>query len=500
MSKRSRATASPAPDPPRKIFKTTAHKSLLNLPSPDYQLIKPLGNDRFLIRRKSDGLPLLGHSWREYYQPSESPVHELVKRGAGAAAAAILNHENLVSLRGEVANFLPADLPDQRGNSEKYLVKQVLLLWDFCDGGSLESFLEQSESELGPLAMRAKGEFMPESFCWHVLTSLLRALQWLHEGVRETYGVVELDREQYGPGYVDHPGQRGRAGRVRVVNKPSLPVDEKEAGWKRDRKDEDWMPILHRDIRPSKIFLQHPRGTETYGQVKLGDFRYCAVSGTVVSGGEWKAEEVPVVAPERIQELGRYKEKDGGAELNALGSLRKRLVTWWKDAPATDKAERPYTAGNDLFAVGAILYHMMKGRKMVNPEECPVCECVHLFEGEEDDEAAKKTPGCSDGCPRPDTDVRRCFNNTNYTPGLKNAVGALLKMNREVSWTASEAMTAAWKGYETWTRTTEDGQVYRDIYEDILLRRQNEERIKGTVPEWTNNAAYQIRKAATSGL
>ncbi|KAK4172690.1 hypothetical protein QBC36DRAFT_247025 [Triangularia setosa] len=470
---------SPSPEPPRKIIQIPSHTSLLSLPSPDYVLVKPLGNDRFLLRRKADGLPLLGHYWREYYSPSTSPVHELVRRGAGAAAAAVLNHENLVSLRGEVANFVGVDLPSEDGTEEKFLVKQVLLLWDFCDGGSLESFLEESEAELG-----VGGEFMPESFCWHVLTGVLRALQWLHQGVRETYGVVELDGEQMGEGYKG----KGKEG------------ERKGGGWKRDRKNEDWMPILHRDITASKIFLQHPRGTETYGQVKLGDLRYCAVSGTVVSEGQKGVEKVPVVAPERVQELRRYKEQDGGAEINELGELRRRMVGWWKDAAAVKTEERPYTAGNDLFSVGAILYHMMMGKKLPDPEECDVCKRVHVYKGPEDDDddEAKKIPGCPHGCPRDDADVRRCFNDTGYTPGLKHVVVTLLKMNREVSWTASDAMNTAWKGYETWTRTTDDGAVYRDIYEDILFRRQNEDRIKRRVPEWTQNAAYQMRKSVTS--
>ncbi|KAK0704145.1 hypothetical protein B0T21DRAFT_260219, partial [Apiosordaria backusii] len=437
---------------------------------PDYTLIKPLGNDRLLLRRKADGLPLIGHYWREYYNPSTSPVHELVLRGAGAAAAAVLNHENLVSLRGEVANFVPVELPvGDNGQEKTVMVKQVLLLWDFCDGGSLESFLEESEAELGPGGTLEKGgEFMPESFCWHVLTSLLRALQWLHQGIRETYGVVEMDREMMMMRGGKKGGGWGYEG-----------VDNRK--WRRDRrKNEDWMPVLHRDIKARNVFLQHPRGTETYGQVKLGDLRFCAVSGTVVGDERmgWGVEEVPVVAPERIQELRDYAHKDGGAELNGLGELRRRMVGWWKDAAAVKKEERPYTAGNDLFSVGAILYHMMLGKKLVNPEECDICGCVHVYEGPEDEKQAEKLTLCEHLCYE-DIDIRRCFDDTSYTHGLKHVVGALLRMNREVTWTASEAMDTAWKGYETWTRTTDDGAVYRDIYEDILFRRQNEERLKG---------------------
>jgi hypothetical protein len=46
----------------------------------------------------------------------------------------------------------------------------------------------------------------------------------------------------------------------------------------------DWFPILHRCIEPRNVWLQHPRGNETYGQCKLGDYSHAAVTCHIVDG------------------------------------------------------------------------------------------------------------------------------------------------------------------------------------------------------------------------
>jgi hypothetical protein len=76
----------------------------------------------------------------------------------------------------------------------------------------------------------------------------------------------------------------------------------------------DWWPVLHRDLRAGNVFLQHPRGVETYGAVKLGGFGRCFVSSGAV-GGE---RGMPVVAMEREDGVG-------------LGALRERMGRWKRD-------------------------------------------------------------------------------------------------------------------------------------------------------------------------
>lgn len=123
---------------------------------------------------------------------------------------------------------------------------------------------------------RGAGGFLPESLVWHVAIGVLRALMFLHEGKRD---VISVEKD----------AATGQFKRVRTVKGPP-------------ETEPDWLPILHRDIRAENIYLQHPRGIETYGQVKLGGFEQCYVSGSVVmekDEEELVGERVPLVAMER---------------------------------------------------------------------------------------------------------------------------------------------------------------------------------------------------------
>jgi hypothetical protein len=66
-------------------------------------------------------------------------------------------------------------------------------------------------------------------------------------------------------------------------------------------------------LRAANVFLQHARGIETYGAVKIGNFERCYVSGSARKG-----REAPVVAME---------EEDG----LSLGVLRKRMARWKRE-------------------------------------------------------------------------------------------------------------------------------------------------------------------------
>jgi serine/threonine protein kinase len=163
-----------------------------------------------------------------------------------------------------------------------------MLLWDYCDAGTLQDVMDRA---LPPRAAHNDfpgQDFLPEGFVWHVMLGLLRALQFLHQGIREGYEIEEV------------PAGDGGAGRR----------------WKRVRgaqtREEDWMPILHRDLQPRNVFRQRPRGIETYGAVKLGGFGNCFVSGTVAD-----TAGTPLVA---------IKERDG-----SLAELREKLGRFRRD-------------------------------------------------------------------------------------------------------------------------------------------------------------------------
>ena len=172
---------------------------------------------------------------------------------AGLSLMRLFNHPNLIKLIDIVQNS------HFRGND----TQADYLVWEDCDGGSLARLLSPGENEAFvpeirmpsnwmPMRTQAKiFEGFPEDFCWHVLDSIAKALMWLHFGVKERSG---------------EPGQF-------------------------DVHDDDWHPILHRNIEPSAIHFTQPRVRQTkygkklepYGMCKLGGFGNAKVVGSAGS-------------------------------------------------------------------------------------------------------------------------------------------------------------------------------------------------------------------------
>ncbi|KAH6617052.1 hypothetical protein F5144DRAFT_596146 [Chaetomium tenue] len=429
------------------------------LPKATYVLLKPLDANLFLARRTTDGEILLArplephtHTPTPTTTTTSSPIADrtrqhhreharltsLLASGAATPAANLLNHENIVSIHDELVD-VPLHLRGQGDDGAGHLLDPLgdgrarrMFLWDFPDAGTLRDVLEdfaprEGAAGAGAVDFMEVGGFLPESFVWHVGLGLLRALQWLHEGVRDTYAVVQ------------HEGSVRGFKRLRGKT-------EAEA---------DWMPVLHRGLRAENVFLQLPKGFETYGAVKLGSFEKCYISGNVA-----KMKETPVVAMET---------EDGVS----LGTLRERKGRWIRDGLEVARAERPYTRGSELFAVGAMLYRMMCGRELPPTEECPNCECVHLTSND-----SRAYVPCPHDCIG-DVNINTVFDPLfNYTTGLKNLVTLLLRLNRNDEWAASDVLNTSWPGFEYWAANTEDGKLYRDIFDDIWLRKQNQSRLK----------------------
>lgn len=186
------------------------------------------------VERTSDGEILLGcrldkkstsQGFMEFF--NDTPANDLIKQ--------LLNHENLVSIAGEATGARIV-----KANGSTGVQPCRYLVYDYCDAGTLHTMLQKP-----PAPLTSTG-FIPPSLCWHVLVSLLRALAWLHDGYREDGVGTTVEA----PRGMDYDG------------------DEQD-NWFQDA---DWLAVLHCNITPENVFLQRPRGTETYGLVKLGNF------------------------------------------------------------------------------------------------------------------------------------------------------------------------------------------------------------------------------------
>lgn len=118
---------------------------------------------------------------------------------------------------------------------------------------------------------------------------------------------------------------------------------------------------------------------------------------------------------------------------------------------------------------------MMYGRALPSADECPHCECIHHI----DNKVPLEERCLYHGCPVPDFNRDEDIDHlTSYTAGLKDLVRLLLQLNRSDELRASTVLDVAWTGFESWAANTEDGRLYRDIFNDIWFRKQNEIRFR----------------------
>jgi hypothetical protein len=115
----------------------------------------------------------------------------------------------------------------------------------------------------------------------------------------------------------------------------------------------------------------------------------------------------------------------------------------------------------------------MCARPLPPADECPECGCVHLTSND----AEEYTP-CEHDCVR-DVNIEQVFKPLfNYTADLKHLVVLMLRLNHNDQWYASTVLDYAWSGFEHWAARTDDGKLYRDVFDDIWFRRQNQAMLK----------------------
>lgn len=249
----------------------------------EFVLEKPLfdsKNEQF-VRRTIDGQKFIAKKFDPEILPELVHVGEQDKADdeiiAYAAAARVLTHENLISVVGPMSTG-PSVLQAKGGTRCEWS-----MIYEWCSHGSLKQLLDK------PPVERTEEGFLPEGFVWHVALSMLRAITWLHSGLRErmilTQGTDTTRRRWY-------------------------------------RTDEDWMPILHRNIEPGSIYFQAPQGNESYGMCKLGDFSRCFVSGAA-------SDALTVDSKEVLATLDKSSRVDSQKEVREL----------WKQVHSSGKAE-----------------------------------------------------------------------------------------------------------------------------------------------------------------
>lgn len=387
-----------------------------------YRIQKKLDNNVYVVNRESDNEQFLGTKWDT--STVEPAFNDLLERGTKGALGSLLNHPNLINYNDTVADNVVCG----RGTTAT-VSAQRMLLWDFCDAGTLQNLLRKHPVVPKKAAPDSEVvvKFLPEGLCWHVLLSVLSALTWLHEGHRD-------DTQ------IEAPSGRRR-----------------EHDW---FSDPDWLPILHRDIRPSNIFFQHPKGTESYGLCKLGNYEECTVSGHV--NGSFVGQVVSATRGD--ESLNTLRARLYAPDMSAFEVVSRVLPDYTASvagrsmltrAGGGGQVDRPYTKATELFQLGRIVFEMMSTRSVPDPEDP---DAPHF---------------CRQG------DIAPLL----YSDCLKNTVRRLLSSYRGPCNSADDLTSAVYIGargaYLGWKKGTEDGKLHRDLADDGWQRQFNaDERIR----------------------
>ncbi|CAM1506388.1 Fc.00g060290.m01.CDS01 [Cosmosporella sp. VM-42] len=438
-------------------------------PKPEFELFKELSKGVWIAVRRGDphGERFLAHRINQFdslhkhleedcrLTPEDKELlgfqDLLYEFNQANAISQILNHENLVSLVGHIHRepFVGVNDQDHRLSEDYYVL-------DFCDAGNLKLLFDTHQCTDSTY-------YLPESLCWHVLRSLTRAVMWLHDGKRP---------------YID--GDKG-------------PESEK----KYLSVDKDWLPILHRAIQPANVYFQHPRGIETYGLCKLGNFSKISVTGHAVG------------TPEGVN--------DGFALTTRRGT--KPLQKLWDRKKGFEVAEHPYTLGDEFFSIGAVVFTMMTG--ITPTTNCKKCGCSHVthvqnclmntfkcprdsFPLGPDAHMKDKTSTdpktlsgvCEHDCSEDEINIDAYLGQARYSDGLRRVLHLFLLYNGRKKLSLSKALNTykiVDHYFMSW-KETEEGREYKDVEDDMAERwRVSKEKGEQERLEKENNgAAYVI--------
>ncbi|KAI1337010.1 hypothetical protein F5Y15DRAFT_418324 [Xylariaceae sp. FL0016] len=305
----------------------------------DYEFVKQVKPRVWKVYRKSDRVNFLAQDLTQDFFRDAGGAGEVATSGLADLYAfdmveplkLILNHPNLVSLR----DAMTMDF----STTGSFTREHVFFIWDYCDAGLLSNLLfppssntqeTETTSEDGSEVELEDPTFLPESFVWHVLCSVLQALAWMHDGVKEYMAEGEkLPLELSESAFSDILND--------IQSLPFMPTDP------------DWSPILHRNITPENIFLSYPRRDEWYGPCKLGNFTKAWISGHVQhpSSEGLGTEECEVITPD----------PDSPRPLPGLAELIRDHQM--KGALYPRQRNQPYTMVSEYRALGEVTQAMM---------------------------------------------------------------------------------------------------------------------------------------------
>ncbi|KAI1768522.1 hypothetical protein GGR53DRAFT_377795 [Hypoxylon sp. FL1150] len=408
----------------------------------DYDFITEISPGVWKVRDKKNRVEWLAHEMTvDLYNPENDEPTAFRSLMSDSERIyrpmfAILSHDNLVRFKDWITSKRPLV-----GGGFEY---RIYAVWDFCDAGNLGNLLVRPPVHTpGPLKRYPEDEpntvdywanfpeeeeveqFLPESLCWHVLLSVMKALSWLHDGSWE---------------------MESKNGRFAMRPEP------------------DWQPILHRNITPENIFLQHPEATEWYGPCKLGNYGNLYISGHHNGDGKESTKERHFSKP-----LAPYKM----VKFTSLDDLALRDRNQGYSYP--QEPDQPYTLISELRALGEIIQLMM-----LKPGTVSV------------------------------TDLRNhsIFDNLNrapYSALLKNTVALLMTYNPDEKrkdgsylqeqriWYTSMLCTTAHGRFNEWKQSGEPEGKKATLREDAIWKSQSNERVLQLVEVLRNQKMREVQ-------
>lgn len=177
------------------------------------------------------------------------------------------------------------------------------LYMEYCDLGSLADVIDRYRA-------RPDRPYMPEAFIWHAFHCMLKALAYLHHGIVDVKEFAQVD---------------------------------------------NWLTVLHRDLKPQNVFVRMAESGARYPKVVLGDFGIAmreddpewGMADDLCGSMAWQPPEVP------------HHDREGRGDVWSVGAMIQSMCRL-DDGPvgrpppgismddwvAHPKARRPKTAGS----------------------------------------------------------------------------------------------------------------------------------------------------------